>query len=86
MSANKKRLFFLKGKLTRASGKKAEALRKEIAELTGTSVAAVAEVAPVVEAAPVVETVEVVAEKPAPAVKPKAKRSYRRKKTTTTKE
>ena len=77
-------------KLKRCSAEKgrviSEALKIIEAREMAAKAAPVVEAAPepVVEAAPVVEAVEVVAEAPAP--KPKAKRSYRRRKTTTTKE
>ena len=81
----------LREKLKRTSNPKKRkqiliALGLESPEATEVVAVPVVEAAPepVVEVAPVVEAVEVVAEEPAPA--PKKKRTYRRRKTTTTKE
>ena len=73
---NKKALL---KKLARCSEGKKALIKEALAALEETP-------EPVVEAAPVVEVAEVVAEEPAPEVKPKPKRTYRRRKTTKTKE
>ena len=92
MSLTKGQIHKLKGKLSRVNPESAKAKRIRIQlGLETTPVVEPAPVVvtvpePVVEAVAVVEVAEVVVEKVEPVAKPKAKRSYRRKKTTTAKE
>ena len=84
---NGKQIRFLREKLKKT---KNPAKAKQIRIALGIESAPVVEAVPepVVEIVPepVVEVAEVVVEKVEPVAKPKAKRSYRRKKTTTAKE
>ena len=91
MSANKGRVFWLRKKLAKSSGEKAERIQKELDLLTGNVVPEpapepapepVPEPAPEPEPEP--EPVVEVAPVPKPAAKPK--RTYRRRKTTKAKE
>tara|TARA_B100000900_G_scaffold360151_2_gene332062 strand:+ start:2326 stop:2601 length:276 start_codon:yes stop_codon:yes gene_type:complete len=91
MSANKKRIFWLKKKLAKSSGEKAERIQKELDLLTGNVVLEpeptpepTPEPAPEPEQEPEPEPVVEVVPAPKPAAKPK--RTYRRRKTTKAKE
>ena len=85
MSANKGRIFWLRKKLAKSSGEKAERIQKELDLLTGKVVPEPEpEPEPAPEPEPEPEPVVEVAPAPKPAAKPK--RTFRRRKTTKAKE
>ena len=90
MSLTKGQIHKLKGKLSRVrpDSPKAKRIRTQLglepAPVPVVEIAPEPTPEPVAEVAPVVEVAEVAAEEPAPA--PKPKRTYRRRKTTKTKE
>ena len=97
MSANKGRIFWLRRKLARSSGEKAERIQKELHLLTGNlapepepapepAPEPEPEPAPEPEPEPEPEREPVVEVAPAPKPAAKPKRTYRRRKTTKAKE